>query len=187
MRKLPTSIRPKAKTTAKNAGITSVTVRDVKSYEVRSIPTAGAASSKKSLESQPSMSAKSMKITPRGNRVLIKRIEEPSKITLTDAPKGIKGVILSVGPKCDSITPGDLVLFNSKWNDLAHAENKGTGADGAGPLERPLSYKLDPLTHLVTENDIFCKISEDVPAKLGDSTLAQEFLINRKIPGPWSE
>lgn len=126
-------------------------------------------------------------IQPRNNRVLIRRLEEPTAITLTDAPKGIKGIVKAVGPKCDTLKPGMVVLFNSKWNDLAHAENKGTGADGKGPLERPLSYHREPLEHLVTEDDIFCIIGKDVSAKLGKSTLEQEFLINRKIPGPWSE
>lgn len=157
-------------------------------------------------------------IKPRNNRVLIRRLEEPSKITLTDAPKAIKGKVLAVGPgkwhpgewrwvttgyigpfdtqewkwvsgwrEPMEVKPGMLVLFNSKWNDLAHAENVGTGADGKGPLERPLSYKLDKLEHLVTEDDIFCIIGQDVSAKLGQATLEREFMVNRKIPGPWSE
>jgi hypothetical protein len=46
------------------------------------------------------------------------------------------------------------VLFNARWNDLAHGELRGTGADKSGPLERPLSYKFDPTIHLVQENDI---------------------------------
>src|SRR5712664_1517966 len=134
-------------------------------------------------------------ICPSDDRVLIQRIEEPSDILLTDKPKGIKGIVLAVGPgkwhpgewwkvqrqhfggkyrplPCApettlawewipgyrqqmTVKPGDKLLFNSKWNDLANAENKGTGADGSGPLERPLSYKLDPLTHLIQEADIF--------------------------------
>lgn len=119
--------------------------------------------------------------------MLIRRIEEPSDITLTDAPKAIKGRVLAVGPKCDTLNAGMLVLFNSKWNDLAHAENTGSGADGKGPLERPLSYKLDKLEHLVTEDDIFCILGQDVEAKLGKATLEQEFFVNRKVAGPWSE
>lgn len=49
---------------------------------------------------------------------------------------------------------GQEVMFNARWNDLAHGELKGTGSDGLGPLERPLSYKFDPLLHLVQEGDI---------------------------------
>jgi len=56
------------------------------------------------------------------------------------------------------VKPGDLVLFNARWNDLAHAENRGSGADGRGPLERPLSYKFDPRIHLVQEADIAGKL-----------------------------
>lgn len=163
-------------------------------------------------------------IQPLDDRVLIQRIEEPSVILLTDAPKGIKGVVLSVGPgkwhpgewwkgiyatdkkiegrpiyDCGwhwidgwrermEVKPGDTVLFNSKWNDLAAAENKGTGADGKGPLERPLSYKQDSKLHLVREADILCKIpSLDVSAKLGKPTLEQEFFVNRAVSGPWSQ
>jgi hypothetical protein len=126
------------------------------------------------------------------DRVLIRRIEEPSNLVLTDRPKSIKGLVLAVGPGkwisgtwwkigpdefCNqhgypvdcgctyhwidgyrervTVRPGQIVAFNSRWNDLSHAENKGTGADGKGKLERPLSYKLDPLTHLIREADIF--------------------------------
>lgn len=49
---------------------------------------------------------------------------------------------------------GMTVLFNARWNDLAHGELRGTGADKLGPLERPLSYKFDPTIHLVQEADI---------------------------------
>lgn len=52
------------------------------------------------------------------------------------------------------VKPGDMVIFNARWNDLAHAENRGSGADGRGPIERPLSYRFDPTIHLVQEADI---------------------------------
>jgi hypothetical protein len=119
--------------------------------------------------------------------VLVRRIEEPSGLVLTDAPKSIKGVVVAVGPgkwvpgtwwhglhrveetgfwdigwywtdgyhETPEVKPGMIVAFNSRWNDLAHAENKGTGADGKGKLERPLSYKLDKNVHLIREADIF--------------------------------
>ncbi len=87
-----------------------------------------------------------------------------------------------------TVKPGDNVLFNSKWNDLSNAENKGTGSDGSGPLERPLSYKLDPLTHLIQEADIFAIVPHfDFKASLGDSAIEREHFINRRIAGPWSE
>jgi hypothetical protein len=125
------------------------------------------------------------------DRVLVRRIEEPSSILLTDKPKSIKGVVLAVGPgkwipgtwwalgendfcehgdpidcgcthywipgyrETPEVKPGQIVAFNSRWNDLSHAENKGTGADGKGKLERPLSYKLDKNVHLIREADIF--------------------------------
>lgn len=37
-------------------------------------------------------------IQPRHDRVLIRRIEEPSAILLTDREKSIKGIVLAVGP-----------------------------------------------------------------------------------------
>ncbi len=49
---------------------------------------------------------------------------------------------------------GMKVLFNARWNDFAHGELRGTGSDGNGPLERPLSYRFDPTVHLVQEGDI---------------------------------
>lgn len=49
---------------------------------------------------------------------------------------------------------GQEVMFNARWNDLAHGELKGTSCDGLGPLERPLSYRFDPTVHLVQEGDI---------------------------------
>jgi hypothetical protein len=86
------------------------------------------------------------------------------------------------------VQPGDKVLFNSRWNDLASAENKGTGADGSGPLERPLSYKLDQFTHLIREADIFCAVPHfDFACSLGKPTLEKEHFINKRIAGPWNE
>jgi co-chaperonin GroES (HSP10) len=92
-------------------------------------------------------------IQPRNDRVLIRRIDEQKGlITLTDAPKGLKGTVLAVGPgKCDEdgdfqptvVKPGDTVLFNSKWNDFAkdYYDDLPLGAD------RTL--------HLVQEADVF--------------------------------
>jgi hypothetical protein len=86
------------------------------------------------------------------------------------------------------VKPGMCVLFNSKWNDFSAGENVGSGADGKGPLERPLSYKLDKTLHLVTEGDIFAIVPHlDFKASLGTPTLEKEHFINRRIAGPWSE
>ena len=76
------------------------------------------------------------------------------------------------------VKPGDTVLFNSRWNDLAHAENKGTGADLKGPLERPLSYKLDPLTHLIREADIFCICAPETRAEYIGTAIETQYFKN---------
>lgn len=152
------------------------------------------------------------------DRVLVKRIEERSALRVTDKPKSIKGVILSVGPgkwhpgewwkvpargtagveqgnigllkvwewfpgyrETPQVKVGDYVLFNSRWNDLAHAENKGTGADLKGPLERPLSYKLDPLTHLIREADIFCICPPETRAQYIGTAVEEKFFRNASI------
>jgi len=155
-------------------------------------------------------------IQPANDRVLIQRVEEESDIVLTDRAKGIKGIVLAVGPgkwipgtwwyckhewdgdrfvghywRWDwipghreplAVKPGMKVLFNSKWNDFAHAENKGTGADLSGPLERPLPLKADPLIHLVQEADIFAivdnfdfkaSVSEERPAFMQNYSIAE--------------
>jgi len=202
----------------------NIRVRNVRSVDISSLPNRHVAkASNPPFESLIGAFA----LQPRNDRVLIRRIEEPSYILLTDKPKSIKGIVLAVGPgKWHSgewwkvngslgdvtgpecylnsqgdwwewipgyreslmVKPGDKVLFNSKWNDLANAENKGTGADGSGPLERPLSYKLDSTTHLIREADIFAIVPHfDFRASLGASAIEREHFINRRIAGPWSE
>lgn len=55
------------------------------------------------------------------------------------------------------VKPGMTVIFNARWNDLAHAELKPQGPDiksRTWPLERPLSYRYDSRIHLVQEADI---------------------------------
>lgn len=87
-----------------------------------------------------------------------------------------------------TVKPGMKVLFNSKWNDFSAGENKGTGSDFSGPLERPLSIKADPLIHLVQEADIFAIVPHfDFECSLGKPILEKEHFINRQIAGPWSE
>jgi co-chaperonin GroES (HSP10) len=72
-------------------------------------------------------------IQPRNDRVLIERLEEGQKgpIQLTDPDKSIKGKVVAIGPKVDTAKVGDLVLFNSKWNDFAtdHYDDLPIGAD----------------------------------------------------------
>lgn len=125
-------------------------------------------------------------IQPLRNQVLIERIEPPTLIELTDAPKSIKGVILSIGPRVTDVKVGDYVLFNSKWNDFSSGENKGTGADGSGPLERPLPIHADPRLHLVQEADIFLILSD--PATRGSLKpgAEQQYMQNVEIKGPWN-
>ncbi len=131
-------------------------------------------------------------IEPLGDRIVIQRIEESSTITLTDAPKGIKGIVLAVGPgKRDEdgdlvpldVHQGDKVLFNSRWNDFTAGENKGTGADGSGPLERPLPLGASPLLHLVQEADVIAIVPHfDFTASIKIESPSQ----NQEIKGPWN-
>lgn len=140
-------------------------------------------------------------LEPLHDRVLIRRIEEPdSPITLTDKPKGIKGVILAIGlgkwikginggmvRKKSDIKPGDFVLFNSKWNDLTSGELIGTGADHKGPLERPLPLTGDPMIHLIREADIFALIDDPkLKASVRIDLISQEFFKNVEVKGPWN-
>ena len=124
-------------------------------------------------------------ITPRNDRVLIRRIEEPEakvgSIVVPDVArsKAIKGEVLAIGPgkwvegtwwqrselrdfggKKDFVTfrwwewigghrvppevhPGQIVLFSSKWNDLASTH-----------YDDDKSALFDPLLHLIQEADI---------------------------------
>lgn len=76
-----------------------------------------------------------------------------------------------------TIKPGMKVLFNSKWNDFAHAENKGTGSDFSGPLERPLPVTADPMLHLVQEADIFAIVPDfDFKATILPALLEREYM-----------
>jgi len=131
---------------------------------------------------------------PLADRVLIKRIEEPGLIKLTDATNSIKGVVLAVGPgKRDEdgdlvpldVRPGDKVLFNSRWNDFSAGEQVGTGADGSGPLTRPLPLGHDETIHLVQEADIIAKVDHfdfEASMKLENPP----FMQNIEIKGPWN-
>lgn len=80
------------------------------------------------------------------------------------------------------VKPGMKVLFNSKWNDFAHAENKGTGSDFSGPLERPLSVTADPMLHLVQEADIFAIVPDfDFKATILPALLEREHMQNIEV------
>jgi hypothetical protein len=82
------------------------------------------------------------------------------------------------------VQPGDIVLFSSKYNDLAHAELKPVGSDATSkkaPLERPLSYKHDPMIHLVTERDIFCKVGRDTKAALIGTAIESTYFKNFSV------
>lgn len=148
-------------------------------------------------------------IEPLGDRIVIQRIEEPGSITLTDAHKSIKGVVLAVGLgkwhlgewwklkgkwewfdgyyETPEVKPGDKVLFNSRWNDFAAGENKGTGCDGKGPLERPLPLRADPLIHLVQEADIIAIVPHfDFTASIKPGTVETTYMRNIEIKGPWN-
>lgn len=107
-------------------------------------------------------------IQPRNDRVLIERLDEPQTGVIirpeVASTKGIKGVVLSVGPgkwvpgewwkikgKWEwiegyrqelQVKPGMKVLFNSRWHDLdANYEKSG--------------YEQDGKLHLVQEADIY--------------------------------
>jgi co-chaperonin GroES (HSP10) len=84
-------------------------------------------------------------IQPRNDRVLIERLIEPHT-GLIIAPqiaeeKSIKGKVVAVGPKCDTVKPGMHVLFNSKWNDFAN------------DFYDDLPLEADKKLHLVQEAD----------------------------------
>lgn len=90
--------------------------------------------------------------------VLIERIEEPQRGVLIvpdiAKPRSIKGKVLAVGPgKRDEdgdlapmeVKVGDIVLFNSKWSDLA----------GSHYAEDQLHIRN---LHLIMEADIFARM-----------------------------
>lgn len=84
-----------------------------------------------------------------------------------------------------TVKPGMKVLFNSKWNDFSAGENKGTGSDFSGPLERPLPLKADPMLHLVTEGDIFAVVPDfNFTASMKETR--PPFMQNVEIKGPWN-
>src|SRR5277367_3889302 len=76
---------------------------------------------------------------------------------------------------------GQIIAFNSRWNDLSHAENVGTGADGKGPLERPLSYKLAANQHLIRQGDVFGILERDCRIEYLGTAIEKEMFVNKRI------
>ena len=180
----------------------SIRAKDVKAVDISSMPSLHVAKASNPLSEQ-TLGACAMQL--RDDRVLVRLIDEPSIILLTDKPKSIKGIVLAVGPgkwvpgtwwhfltgerwrwidghrEPVTVKPGQIVAFNSRWNDLTHAENKGTGADGKGKLERPLSYKLDQNVHLIREADIFGILPNEHVRVEYLRTGMEELFVNRSI------
>jgi len=88
-------------------------------------------------------------IQPRNDRILIELLEEEQKglVLLTNPDKSIKGKVVAVGPKVDTAKIGDLVLFNSKWNDFA------------GDYYSDLPLGADKRLHLIQEADILAIVN----------------------------
>jgi chaperonin GroES len=97
-------------------------------------------------------------IEPLRDMVLIERLPEPSKIGRIIVPDiakeaSLKGKVLAVGPgkREDGsvsriplqVKPGDMVYFNSKWNDLSESHYDP---------DKPAHY--DARLHLILEGDI---------------------------------
>lgn len=101
-------------------------------------------------------------IQPRNDYILIERIDSPPKslIIVPDIAKekGIIGIVRAVGPgkwieginggyvrRTPEVKTGDMVLFNSRWNDL-------------GSNHETVDYQFNERLHLVQEADIFVKL-----------------------------
>ena len=104
-------------------------------------------------------------IQPRNDLVLIERLDDAPKsaIVIPEVAKerGLKGKVLAVGPgklvegvngglvrKPVEVRPGDIVYFNSKWNEFA-----GSHFSGEEMIGTPAGL------HLIYEADIFLKES----------------------------
>lgn len=104
-------------------------------------------------------------IQPRNDLVLIERMDDTPKsaIIIPEIAKerGIKGKVRAVGPgklvegvngglvrKPVDVKPGDIVYFNSKWNEFA-----GSHFTGEEMIGTPAGL------HLIYEADIFCKVT----------------------------
>lgn len=75
---------------------------------------------------------KANQITPLQDRVLVERIDcVNGRIALTDQPKSLIGIVKAVGPgrfvdeefQPTTVKPGQIVVFNSRWNDMQEKEN----------------------------------------------------------------
>jgi hypothetical protein len=118
-----------------------------------------------------------LSLRPLNDRVVIKRIDQqPSKtIALTDSPKGLKGIVVAVGPgkwmpgewwyfesrrkwewipgyrEDHPLKPGMKVLFNSKWNDFSSQD-----------FYHVLPVGVAEDLHLVQVGDVYCILGDDV-------------------------
>jgi co-chaperonin GroES (HSP10) len=121
-----------------------------------------------------------LNLQPRNDRVLIRRIDEQrGPIVLTDAPKGLKGTVLAVGP--GKWHPGnwEYVVKKSDWDyaELAWEWEPGWRQESsvkpgdtvlfsskwndlAGDYYSDLPVGADPMIHLVQEADILAKIQQ---------------------------
>ena len=124
-------------------------------------------------------------IKPMHDYVLIQRIEEKQEGLIIQPDiakeKGIKGKVLAVGPgkliegvnggmvrRPLDVKPGDVVLFNSKWNDFA-----GDHYTTSSYVEATTNAEREKL-HLVQEADIFLKLpngSKNIQSSIGHAEL----------------
>jgi chaperonin GroES len=102
---------------------------------------------------------------PLHDNILIQRIDvyQVGRILIPEVArtKSLKGKVLAVGPgkwvegvngghvrKTMDVQPGDMVIFNSRWNDIA------------GDHEDEMPAGSDPSLHLIQEADVFLKVKE---------------------------
>lgn len=102
-----------------------------------------------------------MNIQPMNDYILVQRYQEPQKGVIVrpdvSQEKSIKGKVLAVGPgkmvdgerQPLDVKPGDVVLFNSTWNDFA-----GDHYTTSSYVEARTNAERDRL-HLIKENDVF--------------------------------
>lgn len=128
--------------------------------------------------------------------VLIQRIEEKPKgvIVAPDVAKekGIKGKVLAVGPgkwvegingdclvrRKPEVKPGDVVYFNSKWNDFA-----GDHYTTSSYVEARTNAERDKI-HLVQEADIFAIQNKEFITHKMLTKEAYEYLTGDSLGSP---
>jgi co-chaperonin GroES (HSP10) len=65
-------------------------------------------------------------IQPMGNRILVKRVHQNMRITLTDADKTRTAKVLAVGPKVVEVKAGDVVVLPGIASQFPDWEQKDT-------------------------------------------------------------